>query len=127
MLLFKATWGDLGLAFFVGIAGYLASLWADQRTVTPYIASGIGGLVIGLLATLLQAIGWGSNADNIIISALMPLVPGVAITNSLRELIGKETISGTVRAIDAVLVAGAIGGGVVVGSAVIRLLTGGAL
>jgi uncharacterized membrane protein YjjP (DUF1212 family) len=127
MLLFKATWADLGLAFFVGIAGYLASMWADTHTTTPYIASGIGGLVIGLLATLLQVSGVGTSADNIIISALMPLVPGVAITNSLRELIGKETISGTVRAIDAVLVAGAIGGGVVVGGAIVKLITGGGL
>ncbi|KRM55163.1 threonine/serine exporter family protein [Lacticaseibacillus sharpeae] len=127
MLLFKATWADLAWAFFVGIAGYLASMWADNHTSTPYFASGVGGLTIGALAMLLQVLGWGTSADNIIISALMPLVPGVAITNSLRELIGKETISGAVRAIDAVLVAGAIGGGVVVGGTLIRLLTGGAL
>ncbi len=127
MLLFQASWRDLGLAFFVGIAGYLAAMWADTHVSTPYIASGIGGVVIGLLATTLQLLAIGNSADNIIVSALMPLVPGVAITNSLRELIGKETISGAVRAIDAVLTAGAIGGGVVVGSAIIKGLLGGVL
>ena len=54
----------------------------------------------------------------------MPLVPGVALTNSLRELIGKHTISGMVRAVDAVLVAGAIGGGVVLGAVLVRILAG---
>lgn len=127
MLLFQATWTDLGLAFFVGIGGYLASQWLGQRTTTPYISIGLGGMVIGLLATLLQRLGVATSADNIIISALMPLVPGVAITNSLRELIARHTISGLVRAMDAIMVAGAIGAGVVVGSASISLLMGGAL
>ncbi|MFD1432330.1 threonine/serine exporter family protein [Lacticaseibacillus yichunensis] len=120
MLLFQATWVDLAWAFGVGIAGYLAAQWTGWHTKTPYIASGVGGLVIGLLAALIQALGLGNSADNIVISALMPLVPGVALTNSLRELIGKHTISGMVRAVDAVLVAGAIGGGVVVGSFLIH-------
>lgn len=127
MLLFQATWADLGLAFFVGIAGYLAAQAVGLRTTTPYISIGVGGMVIGLLATLLQQVGVATSADNIIISALMPLVPGVAITNSLRELIARHTISGVVRAMDAIMVAGAIGAGVVVGSAVVHLAVGGAL
>ncbi|WP_125704980.1 threonine/serine exporter family protein [Lacticaseibacillus daqingensis] len=125
MLLFQATWADLALAFGVGIAGYLAAQLTARHTATPYIAVAAGGAVIGLLATALQLGGVGTSADNIIISALMPLVPGVAITNSLRELIAKHTISGLVRAVDAVMVAGAIGGGVVVGSALITLMMGG--
>ncbi|MCX2456499.1 threonine/serine exporter family protein [Lacticaseibacillus nasuensis] len=122
MLLFKATWGDLAWAFVVGIAGYVAAAWTGRHSTTPYIASGGGGLIIGLLATALQLSGFATSADNIIISALMPLVPGIALTNSLREIIGKHTISGLVRAVDAVMVAGAIGGGVVIGSGLIRAL-----
>ncbi|WP_179394844.1 threonine/serine exporter family protein [Lacticaseibacillus absianus] len=125
MLLFQAAWSDLAWAFGVGIAGYLAANQVGRHTETPYIAVAAGGAVIGLLATGLQRAGVGVSADNIIISALMPLVPGVAITNSLRELIAKHTISGLVRAVDAVMVAGAIGGGVVVGAALAHLLTGG--
>lgn len=127
MLLFQATWGDLAWAFGVGIAGYLAAQLTGRHTETPYIAVAAGGAVIGLLATALQQLGWGVSADNIIISALMPLVPGVAITNSLRELIAKHTISGLVRAVDAVMVAGAIGGGVVVGSVLAGLMMGGVI
>lgn len=122
MLLFKATWVDLAWAFGVGIAGYLAAGWTGQHSKTPYIASGGGGLIISLLAAGLQALGWATSADNIVISALMPLVPGIALTNSLREIIGKHTISGLVRAVDAVMVAGAIGGGVVIGSGLVHLL-----
>ena len=48
----------------------------------------------------------------------MPLVPGVPMTNSLREIIEKNTISGLVRAIDAVISGIAIGSGVIVGEIV---------
>ncbi|WP_404820221.1 threonine/serine exporter family protein [Lacticaseibacillus songhuajiangensis] len=124
MLAFVATWQDLAWAFFVGIAGYLAAQWTGHINTTPYIAVGVGGLVISLLANILQVVGWGTSADYIIISALMPLVPGVAITNSLREIIARHTISGMVRALDAIMTAGAIGAGVVVGAAVVHLIGG---
>lgn len=124
MLLFKATWLDLGLSFFVGICGYLAAHWVSDHSSTPYINVGVGGLVIGLLATLLQLLGVAQSADNIIISSLMPLVPGVAITNSIREIIQRHTISGLVRAVDAIMVAGSIGAGVVVGSTLIQWIGG---
>ncbi|WP_054750651.1 threonine/serine exporter family protein [Lacticaseibacillus thailandensis] len=124
MLLFKATWGDLAWAFGVGIAGYLAAQWVGHQTKTPYITSAVGGFTIAVLAVLLVHLDWAVSSDNIIISALMPLVPGVALTNSLRELIGKHTISGMVRAVDAILVAVAIGGGVVLGSVLVQLVMG---
>lgn len=125
MLLFHATWGDLTLAFFVGILGYLAAQYAGKTMVTPYISVGIGGLVIGLLASSLVSIGIAESAQNIIVSALMPLVPGVAITNSLREIMGRHTISGIVRAVDALMTAGAIGAGVIIGSLLTQFLWGG--
>lgn len=125
MLLFQATWQDLTLAFFVGIIGYLTAQWAGRVIVTPYFSMGIGGLIIGLLAAGLQGLGIATSAQNIIVSALMPLVPGVAITNSLREIIGRHTISGMVRAVDATMTACAIGAGVIIGSLLGHFLTGG--
>ncbi len=122
MLLFKATWADLGYAFFVGILGYLAAYFAGLKIKTPYAAAGFGGFVIGLLAMLLQILGLASSAGNIIVSALMPLVPGVAITNSFREIIDRNTISGVIRAVDAIIIAGSIGAGVVIGTSLCRLI-----
>lgn len=124
MLLFKATWLDLGYAFFIGIFGYLASVLASQHIQTPYVAAGCGGFVVGFLAAFLQLSGLGSSAGNMIVSALMPLVPGVAITNSFREIIDRNTISGVVRAVDAVIIAGSIGAGVVIGTSLSQLLFG---
>jgi len=121
MLLFIADWRDLSWAFWVGIAGYLAAQWIGRKSKqTPYAKEISGGLVISMLAWLLVAGGVATSAENMIISAVMPLVPGVALTNSLREIMAGHMISGTVRALDALLIAAAIGGGVVLGAIIIH-------
>ncbi|MDR3190506.1 MAG: threonine/serine exporter family protein [Lactobacillaceae bacterium] len=125
MLLFKATALDLGLAFFIGIAGYLAAQGMQRIAKTPYIKEVVGGMVIALLAILLAKVQLGLSSDYMIVSAVMPLVPGVAITNSLREILAGHIISGLVRIVDALLIAAAIGGGVVLGSVIWGLFGGG--
>jgi len=125
MLLFKATWGDLGLAFFVGIIGYVASQIVGHHTKIPYIPVAIGSLFISMLAHFLGVYGIAHDANYIIISALMPLVPGVPMTNSMREIIEKNTISGLVRATDAIMSGIAIGSGVIIGQILIRTIMGG--
>jgi Uncharacterized conserved protein len=125
MLLFKATWGDLFLAFFVGIIGYLVSQIVAHHTKTPYIPVALGSLAISFLANILGVVGIAHDANYIIISALMPLVPGVPMTNSLREIIEKNTISGLVRATDAIISGISIGSGVIVGQILIKSILGG--
>jgi Uncharacterized conserved protein len=55
----------------------------------------------------------------------MPLVPGVPMTNSLREIIERNTISGLVRATDAIMSGISIGSGVIVGQILMRAIWGG--
>lgn len=125
MLLFKATWFDLFLSFFVGIAGYVVAQYISHHSKIPYIAVAMGGLTISVLAHVLLNLNIASSANNIIISALMPLVPGVPMTNSLREIIEKNTISGLVRATDAIMAGISIGSGVVIGQIIIKIIMGG--
>lgn len=124
MLLFKATWFDLFLSFFVGIFGFIAAQFVGHHSKIPYISVAIGGVTISLLAHVLMNLGVASDANNIIISALMPLVPGVAMTNSLREIIEKNTISGLVRATDAIMAGISIGSGVVIGQILVKMIMG---
>ncbi len=50
----------------------------------------------------------GLNADKIIIGALMNLVPGIAITSFMRDLIAGDLIAGLIRLTESLLVATAI-------------------
>ena len=53
--------------------------------------------------------------DIVIISSIMPLVPGVAITNAVRDSLQGDYISGCARILEAFLIAGAIAIGVGLG------------
>lgn len=42
--------------------------------------------------------------DGIIIGAIMPLIPGLAFTNAIRDIADSDFLSGTVRMMDALMV-----------------------
>lgn len=70
-----------------------------------------------LLAMLLVGAGLGKSVDVVTISALMVLVPGMALTNAMREIMAGDTFSALSRAADAILTASAIALGAAAGQA----------
>ena len=68
------------------------------------------------------------NMDTVIISCIMPLVPGVAITNAIRDTLRGDYISGGARALEAFVTAAAVAIGAGAGMASMNLfLQGGGL
>ena len=45
----------------------------------------------------------GSHLENVISGAIMPMVPGVAFANGIRDIADGDYISGAVRLLDAIL------------------------
>nr|WP_326183857.1 threonine/serine exporter family protein [uncultured Oscillibacter sp.] len=64
--------------------------------------------VAALAALLLVRAGLGRNLDAITIGTLMVLVPGMALTNAMREIMAGDIISGLSRTAETLLVATAI-------------------
>ena len=86
-----------------------------------------GGIVITVLGLLLVRLPFGMNMSHIISGSIMPLVPGLAFTNGIRDIADGDYISGTVRMIDALLVFLSIAAGVGFVISVYHHLTGGAM
>ena len=74
----------------------------------------LGGFLVGFLALLLTSIIPSTNFDNIIIGSIMPMVPGVAITNAIRDTIEGNLLSGISRGVEAFFVAISIATGVAI-------------
>ena len=74
---------------------------------------------------LLVLCGLGNNIDKVIIGSIIRLVPGVALTTSIRDFFNGDYLSGTIRMIDAVLVGGCIAVGVGVVIRLMSIITGG--
>ena len=92
--------------------GYASYLFTQKLFQVPYLDSFAAAFVIGLLAYLAVHFHLAVNIDNIIIGAVMPLVPGVAITNSFRDILAGHLISGTARGTEAIFIAGSVGLGI---------------
>lgn len=73
----------------------------------------ISGALASLLAFLAVRFNIAPNLNEIIIGSLMPLVPGLAITNSLRDIIAGDLVAGSAKFIEAFLIAV----GIAIGSA----------
>ncbi|MBW1606137.1 threonine/serine exporter ThrE family protein [Lactobacillus sp. Sy-1] len=125
LLLFHTNWLNLAFSFFVGILGYLATRFMTGKLRTPYLNVAVGGFVIGLLAITIQLLVKGTDDDMIIFSSLMPIVPGIALTNSFREIMAKNILSGLILGMDATMVAVSISGGVIIGKLLIQIMIGG--
>lgn len=68
--------------------------------------------------------GFWSLRDKIIIGAIMPLVPGIAFTTSIRDIYNGDYLSGTIHLLDAVITAACIAVGACLPLIVIRYFGG---
>ena len=64
-------------------------------------------------------------ADKIIIGAIMPLVPGITFTTSIRDFHNGDYLSGTIHLIDALLTALCIAVGICLPMAIFTYIGGG--
>lgn len=112
LLLFEGQWGDVPAALCAGGAGYLIVLLIHDLTKVKFFAEFVASLAVGLLAFISLQIGVGTELDKIIIGSVMPLVPGLLITNAVRDLMAGHFMSGLSKGAEAFLTAFAIGAGV---------------
>ena len=114
MYIFGGTWQDFLATFVIGMVGFGVSFFAKNLLNIKFLDDFLAAFTIGLFAYLAVRFHLAVNIDNIIIGAVMPLVPGVAITNSFRDILAGHLLSGTARATEAIFVAGSIGIGIAI-------------
>lgn len=114
MMIFGGKYSDLLVACIVGMLGFYASYLADEHLNVRYLNYLIASFVVTFSSYVAWRMNLASNVDSIIIGGIMPLVPGVAITNSFRDILAGHLLSGVVRGVEAIFIAGTIGVGTVV-------------
>ena len=109
------------------VAGLLEALVCQQfarhginRIFTDIVAAFCGTIWAIAVQTVVPAV----NANAAIIGALMVLTPGVALTMGIRDIINSDYLSGTIRRVDALLVAGCLAVGVTLGYTLLSTVTG---
>ena len=124
-MMFGGTFLDVVVTAMVGIllAGIITlgqKLRMNVIIVDILSSMGIAVLAIAMKTYAIQTI----NMDTVIISAIMPLVPGVAITNAIRDTLQGDYLSGGARVLEAFLKAASIALGVGIGMAIFGAVAG---
>ena len=110
-----------GLAAAVFGAGICLLQYALGRTELNTVASNLivsllTGLAIGIVSGLIPLL----HMDKIMIGDIMLMIPGLAMTNALRNMLVGNTISGTMRLAESLIWAAALAGGFMVALAIVE-------
>ena len=101
--IFGGGFRDCLAAFFVGLLLYVFILGVSNRYLSKMVGGIANAFVTSLLCIASWRIGLGLSLSNIIIGAVMPLVPGMAFTNGIRDLANSDYLAGLTRITDALL------------------------
>ena len=110
--LFGGSPFDCVVAFFSGLMVCLFVLLAGKKHLSKIMTNILASSIAAFCGLFLFRMGLGHNMDRIIIGSIIQLVPGVPLTNSIRDFFNGDYISGTIRLIDTLLIAACIAIGV---------------
>ena len=108
---FGGSWLDGLVAAGLGFGLRLTTWLLQKASMNAIFTNVVASFLLSLLAIVLARGGIGNDVNKIIIGNIMLLIPGIALTNSLRDLISGDIMTGFLRFLDAVLVAAAIAAG----------------
>lgn len=125
-LLFGGGFKETAASALVGIMLALIMTVGKKLSMKSFILNMLSSFGIAVTAIAVKNF-WPTMDQNIvIISGIMPLVPGVVITNAIRDTLEENYISGAARILEAFVIAAAVALGVGVGMAFMAVfLTGG--
>jgi uncharacterized membrane protein YjjP (DUF1212 family) len=102
--LFGGNLLDASAAFVVGFLLYSYILYVVRGRLSKIAANVSGGALVMALSLLFCTLGFGDHLDLVSVGGLLPLIPGVAFTNSIRDFADEDYIAGFVRLIDTLIV-----------------------
>lgn len=118
-LMFGGRLTDAALAAVVGFFQALCLFIGKKLDFHSFIQDVIASVGVAFISIVLKVIiGSPMNMDIVMISAIMPLVPGMAITNAVRDTLQGDYISGAARTLEAFLKAAGIALGIGIGIAI---------
>ena len=105
---FGGTWLDALWAGFCGILVGVVNRALDKIKTNQFFQTIAAAFLMSLCAYAAGALGLTNNADAVIIGPMMILVPGLLITNAMRDIIYGDTNSGVNRIVQVFLIAVAL-------------------
>lgn len=126
-VLFGGGLVDSLCAFVAGLLLYIFVLKVSAPYLSKIVGNILGGMLVVFFSLACYHAGLGINISHMISGSIMPLIPGIAFTNGIRDIAGGDYIAGAVRMLDAALIFLSIAIGVGVMFMIYHALTGGVM
>ena len=114
-IMFGGTFKDSLFAFFIMAIEAMFLILTAKYKLTSFVSNFSGAFISTILVMVLNKFFFIHNPFSIIIVSLMPLVPGVQVTNAVRDFMAGDYLSGMIGIQAAIFVSTAIALGVVMG------------
>ena len=121
--------GGITDCLVAGVVAFLTQGLAfalDKAGMRSFVSTLVGSFLGTVLPMFFHYFTGLLLVDATVAACLMPMLPGLAMTNAVQDTLRGDMVSGISSATSAVLTACMIAGGALVGSTLLRLLTGGA-
>lgn len=102
------------ISFFIGAALKPVMTFFDKLKSPIFFANAAGAAVVVTLTQIANVAFGGINSEMVNIGVLMNLVPGVLLTNCIRDFVAADYVAGVAKIVETLLVAAAISIGVAV-------------
>jgi len=124
-LFWKGDLRDSLVAFVCGLSTKYCLEFMSKGKTNIFFSNAVSSAVIAYIAIICVNLGIAHHYDKIIIGAIMSLVPGVAITNIMRDIIAGDVITGTTKLAEVLLIALAIAVGIALAMSSVMFFGGG--
>lgn len=110
--IFGGSFLDAAFAVILGIFLQYMRMNHQNRDVSKFMTNIVGSAFLTAAGLLLLNLGLPVMQDKIVIGGIVPLLPGIALTTSIRDLFNGDYLSGAIHLLDALLTAMCIAVGV---------------
>ncbi len=112
-LFFKGTIPDAIIALIISLGIYFILQKIEEVGFFQFLQYFLSGLIIGALSVSIQHLFPVIHKDNVITGAIIVLLPGVSLTNGIKDILYGDYVSGLAQFGEAMLIIIAMGAGIV--------------
>lgn len=125
-LIFGATWLECLIAAINGAVVIISRILYAKVQINRFVSNMAVCSLMAISTSIFVGIpGMKIGVEPVIAGSIMPLLPGVALTNAIRDTLQGDFVSGTARLVEAFVTAASLAVGIAAGLAVGSVLTGG--
>ena len=91
-------------AFIIGILTKSLSLFLNKSSLNEFFINSICGALISIYSILLLNLGIIGDLNKVVAGSIMLLVPGLSLTNSIRDILEGQLLAGLSKAAEALFI-----------------------